>query len=214
MNWRAVSLTNGGYPVPADPDIPAWIKPALWSPEVYPGVTILVEAPADFHVRTIPERFLHGASPMEQQSGILVVVISPDDGAHHLQIQGWAASARPAALIPLDGAEEIRIAELRRFLKRLTGASVPGLPRSLSLRPYHVWRMADVICAYAGRVAGASQREIGRVLDPSVRAMNARQWDTSSQRARVGRLLKRAARLADRREYVTLLRPGRFRLRA
>ncbi|WP_157684839.1 DUF2285 domain-containing protein [Komagataeibacter europaeus] len=151
---------------------------------------------------------------MEQLPGILVVVISPNDGAHHLQIQGWTASARPAALIPLDGAEEIRIAELRRFLKRLTGASVPGLPRSLSLRPYHVWRMADVICAYAGRMAGASQREIGRVLDPSVRAMNARQWDTSSQRARVGRLLKRAARLADRREYVSLLRPGRFRLRA
>lgn len=214
MNWWAVSLTTGGYPVPADPDVPAWIQPALWSPEAYPGVTILVEAPEGFHVRTIPEHVLHGASPAEQQPGILVVIVSPDDGGHHLQIRGRAASARPAALIPLDGAEEIRIAQLRRFLKRLTGTSVPGLPRSLSLPPYHVWRMADVICAYVGRMAGASQREIGRVLDPSVRTMNARQWDTSSQRARVGRLLKRAARLADRREYVSLLRPGRFRLRA
>ena len=51
MNWWSSLLATGGYPVPAEPEIPAWIKPALWAPEFYPGVTIIVEAPTGFDAR-------------------------------------------------------------------------------------------------------------------------------------------------------------------
>ncbi|NHN89418.1 DUF2285 domain-containing protein [Acetobacter conturbans] len=154
-----------------------------------------------------------GSLSPEQGSGIVAFVLHDSDDCQHLQIRSPAARCRAAALIPLDGGEEIRIAELRRFLKRLTGTNVPRLPRKLSLSRYRAWQTADAICAYAGQTAGASQREIGRVLDPSVRSMNARQWDTSSQRSRVGRLLKMARRMTEGREYFSLLRPVRFRLK-
>lgn len=135
-----------------------------------------------------------------------------DGNTYRVQIRGPRARDRAAVLIPLDGGEELRIAEVRRFIRYLSGLPVPPLSRALGMPLYRAYFIADAICAYAGRRAGASHRDIGVVLDPSVRHMNARQWDTSSQRGRVGRLLRKATRLAEEREYLTLLRPARFRL--
>lgn len=195
-------LATGGYPVPADPDIPAWIEPALWAAEVYPGVIILVETPEGFEARRLPVAV--------SGSGEVAFVYRDGADTYRVQIRDAKACHRAAVLIPLDGGEELRIAEVRRFIRYLSGLSVPPLSRRLGLPLYRARFIADAICAYAGRQAGASQRDIGAVLDPTVRHMNARQWDTSSQRGRIGRLLRRATRLAEKREYLTLLRPARF----
>ncbi|KAA8383817.1 DUF2285 domain-containing protein [Acetobacter sp. DmW_136] len=206
-------LATGGYPVPAEPEIPAWIEPALWAPEVFPGVTILVEAPEGFDARRLPLMFLE-AMTAEQQGTTQTKSFSlhHDGNTYRVHIRDARARDHAAVLIPLDGGEELRIAEVRRFIRYLSGLPVPPLSRTLGLPIYRARFIADAICAYAGRRAGASHRDIGLVLDPSVRHMNARQWDTSSQRGRVGRLLRKATRLAEEREYLTLLRPARFRL--
>lgn len=140
------------------------------------------------------------------------LAVQQNGRVHRIQIYGVNAFHRAAVIIPLDGGEELRIAELRRFIRYLSGLPVPPLSRALGLPLYRARFIADAICAYAGRRAGASHRDIGVVLDPSVRHMNARQWDTSPQRGRVGRLLRKAVRLAEEQEYLALLRPVRFRL--
>lgn len=209
-NWWSSLLATGGYPVPAEPEIPAWIEPALWAPEFYPGVTIIVEAPAGFEARRLPV-ILFAAMAVERQ-GLQTqsLALHHDGNTYRVQIRDARAHDRAAVIIPLDGGEELRIAEVRRFIRYLSGLPVPPLSRTLGLPIYRARFIADAICAYAGRRAGASHRDIGVVLDPSVRHMNARQWDTSSQRGRVGRLLRKATRLAEEREYLTLLRPARF----
>lgn len=205
-------LGTGGYPVPAEPDIPAWIEPALWAPEFYPGVTIIVEAPVGFDARRLPVIFLEAMNTEQQGAQHKAFALRQDGNTYRVQIRDARARDRAAVVIPLDGGEELRIAEVRRFIRYLSGMPVPPLSRTLGLPLYRARFIADAICAYAGRRAGASHRDIGVVLDPSVRHMNARQWDTSSQRGRVGRLLRKATRLAEEREYLTLLRPARFRL--
>lgn len=212
MNWWSSLLATGGYPVPAEPDIPAWIQPALWAPEFYPGITIIMEAPAGFDYRRLPAIFLEAMTTEQQGPQSRTFALHHDGNTYTVQIRDARARDRAAVLIPLDGGEELRIAEVRRFIRYLSGLPVPPLSRTLGLPVYRARFIADAICAYAGRRAGASHRDIGVVLDPSVRHMNARQWDTSSQRGRVGRLLRKATRLAEEREYLTLLRPTRFRL--
>ncbi|MBV0888821.1 DUF2285 domain-containing protein [Komagataeibacter oboediens] len=173
---------------------------------------MLVEAPQGFDARHMPPTFPDATTATGPGWEGSACTMRHGDTLFRVEIRNAGARQRAAVLIPLDGGEELRIAELRRFIRYLSGLPVPPLSRALGLPLYRARFIADAICAYAGRRAGASQREIGAVLDPSVRQMNARQWDTSSQRGRIGRLLRKATHLADERKYLTLLRPSRFRL--
>ncbi|MBM9401100.1 DUF2285 domain-containing protein [Gluconacetobacter azotocaptans] len=173
-------------------------------------MTVFVAAPELFRVRPLPDDLFTGDRTAQAAPGVIAIVVPDATGEHRLHLFGPVARARPAALIPLDGGEDLRVGELRRLLKRIARQPVAALPRALRLPPYRVWRLADVLCAYAGRLAGASQRDIGCVLDPAVRAMTAREWDSSPQRSRIARLLRTAHGLTERRGYLTLLRPPRF----
>ncbi|MFT9089980.1 MAG: DUF2285 domain-containing protein [Gluconacetobacter sp.] len=175
-------------------------------------MTVFVAAPELFRVRPLPDDLFASGDTTHAAPGMIAIVVPDATGEHRLHLLGPTARVRPAALIPLDGGEDLRVGELRRLLRRIARQPVAALPRALRLPPYRVWRLADVLCAHAGRLAGASQREIGSVIDPAVRAMNARQWDSSSQRSRIARLLRTAHGLTERRGYLTLLRPARFTL--
>ncbi len=175
-------------------------------------MTVFVTAPDLFRVQPLPDALFAGDHTTQSAPGVIAVVLPDATGEHRLHLLGPGSRARPAVLIPLDGGEGLRVGELRRLLRRIARQPVAALPRALRLPPYRVWRLADVLCAHAGRLAGASQREIGSVIDPAVRAMNARQWDSSSQRSRIARLLRTAHGLTERRGYLNLLRPARFTL--
>lgn len=170
MNWWSSLLATGGYPVPAEPEIPAWIEPALWAPEFYPGVTVIVEAPTGFDSRRLPVILFASMATERQGLQSKSFALHHDGNTYRVQIRDAKARDRAAVLIPLDGGEELRIAEVRRFIRYLSGMPVPPLSRALGLPLYRARFIADAICAYAGRRTGASHRDIGVVLDPSVRA--------------------------------------------
>lgn len=206
------SRSDGGCPFPADPDAAAWDIPALWLPYVDAGITVLVAAPGNFDVRALPDALSARARASAASADGQHLVLAAETGVLRLHIVGQEAQRRPAALIPLDGGEDLRIGELRRFLRYAANRPVPTLPRALLLSRYRTWRLADVLRALAGNRAGASSRDIGMVIDPSVRFMTLREWEDSAQRSRVARLLGTARNMTDGSGYLSLLRPGRRRM--
>lgn len=94
-------------------------------------MTVIVEAPTAFEARRLPSSFLSTINAETQKAPSVSLAVQQNGIVHRIQIYGVNAFHRAAVIIPLDGGEELRIAEVRRFIRYLSGLPVPPLSRAL-----------------------------------------------------------------------------------
>jgi hypothetical protein len=95
--------------------------------------------------------------------------------------------------------QEIEIRHSKYAASRFAHEAAPALTRPKRLRAKRMLQ------AYDGRLAGASQREIAKVIF-KMPAISRDEWQSASQRFAVMALLRNARRMVDG-GYLTLLRP-------
>lgn len=179
--------------------------PALWLSEFDSTTTILSAAPPRFETVPLPSDFLRSASAREKLPDGIHASLAENSSEHRIHITTRTAFIRPAALIPIDGHEEERIMALRRLLRRVRGRSVKATPRQFEISPFRMWNYAEAIMVHDGTIAGASPRDIGAVMDPSVSTISSAEWDVHPLRKRIGRRLDLCRSMMNGR-YLDLVR--------
>ncbi|HEY0123218.1 MAG TPA: DUF2285 domain-containing protein [Rhizobium sp.] len=135
-----------------------------------------------------------------------MIVLDDGSGHHRVWLPTGGLPVRPAALVPLDEAFELRIHALKRLHRWVAGDVTGPLARTQQLTPYRRRRLVEMLRALDGHLSGAGSREIAAVLfDPSFRTLAAIDWKTDPYRMRVSRLLATAKAMMDG-GYLLLLR--------
>ncbi len=166
---------------------------------------ILVPAPDSF---TSARRFdwLSGVAAILGPDGHHVV-LQDRDGTHRLWLRGLRPAVKIAALVPLDDDVLLRLAGLLRLRRHLDGRPAGPVPRAWTITARLHRRLALMVRALDGHLAGASYREIAQALyGPS--AVAAYPWKISSIRGQTIRLVKDAT-VTMKGGYRKLLRGGR-----
>ena len=183
--------------------------PVIWCPEISPSTIILVPAPPGFD----------GAAPLDFASAgpILAdrrngddrhLVLGEPAGDHRLWLHGTDAAARPAILLPIDGALELRVEALWRFYRRLRGRLSGPPPRALQPTPLQRARLILLLQTLDLRLDGAGPRDIAAaLLDAEAATLPAVEWKSSATRRKANRLISDALALMNG-GYSKLLRGG------
>ncbi|WP_234729999.1 DUF2285 domain-containing protein [Acidocella facilis] len=118
------------------------------------------------------------------------------------------AARRPALILPLDAAFELRVMVLSRFYRRLRGRVAGPLPQALQLTPLRRARLILLLHALDFRLAGARPRDIAAALvDAREATLPALEWKSSAARRRTNRMIADAIGLMNG-EYRKLLCGG------
>lgn len=135
-----------------------------------------------------------------------------DDGLHHLLgaggqrrlqvLQSDPDAGALVAIIPLDQDGFARLDAVFRLLAQLHGRVVPDDKRLTYQKRLRAKRMLQ---AYDGRLAGASQRDIAKVIFRRTR-VSRDEWQSAPERYAVIRLIRDARALVEG-GYRSLLRP-------
>lgn len=103
-----------------------------------------------------------------------------------------------AAIIPLDGDLETRIATLLRFHRRLLGRPPGRLPRGWKLTPHRRDRLLRMIRAFDLKQGGASYRAVAIALgNAEAAALSATEWKISASRSWTIRLVHAARAMVN-----------------
>lgn len=129
-------------------------------------------------------------------------MLRAEAGDHHLWVCA-AAGVPLAVIVPLDPDFAVRLAAAARLHRALSRARSRGPPPPWRLTAQQRHQFAVTLRALDGRHAGASQREIARVLFG--RTIDGRAWLGSDLHSRVKRLLRTARGLVAG-GYLGLLR--------
>lgn len=115
--------------------------------------------------------------------------------------QFWVSPQTPvaaplAAIIPLDRAVPIRVDAVLRLWQRLVGQATP--PAAAPLTQQKRRRMILMVRALDGWQHRASYRDLAAaLLDTDVLRQSRREWQTSSRRAQIIRIVRDAIRHRD-----------------
>lgn len=192
----------GGCDFAADPELPAPKARVFWQPCADPAVVILSLAPS---VLTGNSSFpnLPQAHETHAQDGTHLL-LEPGT-SHRLQLlRTGPEGAAHAALIPLDADGFLRLEAVYRLLASAHGRKLPPDSR---LTHQRLRRAQLMLRAHDGREAGATQREIAKVLY-RLPPMSRDEWQSASQRYAVMALLRDARKMVEG-GYRALLRPRR-----
>jgi len=172
----------------------------FWSPAIAQDVAVL--APSPPHL-TLPPPELNWPPERARKEA--------EDGEHVLlggsaAVQLWRVDpscpdAGLAFVIPLDANLPARLASALDLWRRLQGEA----PRQAMLSPQRRRRLVDGLRALDARAAGASYREIARVLYGADRVPDGNAWKSHDLRSRTMRLVADATALM-RGGYRELLR--------
>ncbi len=203
-----ISPSPGGCLFPVDPDVPAWVIPALWAPEFDGTTAILSAVPADLKTRPLPPGLLLSAIVREVTPDGEHFILPHPSGDIRVLVTTGDAYLRPQGEIPFDGDEERRATALLRLIRYVRGRPIRGMPRRFKLSVARIWRYAEALVVHDGIEAGAPRQEIGSILDPSVSTISSAEWDAHPLRQRINRRLT-LARLMMSGRYLDLVRQRR-----
>jgi hypothetical protein len=201
--WRGA----GGCDFLRDPDVPAAQEPALWLPEIAPNTLILTPAPSGFEINATFDPAALGTVLADRVDGSdRHIVVGDASGDLHVWLQEVVAAERPAVILPLDDACELRIDIASRLYRRLRGKRTSLLPRALQLTPMQRTRLILLLHAFDFHDAGGGPRDIAAALiDTKEASLPAIEWKGSAARRKANRLIRDAITLVNG-GYLKLLR--------
>ncbi|WP_082496635.1 MULTISPECIES: DUF2285 domain-containing protein [unclassified Aminobacter] len=181
---------SGGFDFPANPDRPATKQPVYWTPEVDPGVILLINTPPLLADDADVVAALPPAVSMRDELGEHLRPLSAANSCQIALLYG-TDSARPlAAIVPLDAKAPERLSSLDRFLRSSKGSGVPDKRLTSSQRT----RLGHMLRALDGRIEGASHFEIAHALF-GPRFIVAEEWQDSPFRYTTLRLVRDGHRM-------------------
>jgi len=196
----------GGYDFVRDPDIPAAHEPAIWLPEHSPGTLILATAPPGFAANALEPGALGPLLADRSDADGRHVVIGDTSGGLHIWLKQTEAAQRPAVLLPVDDACELRLEIALRFIRRLRGQNIDLFPRLLRITSQHRARLTQLLHAHDIYRDGGGPREVAiDVFDSAQASLPSSEWKDSSARRKANRLIQDSIALVNR-GYLKLLR--------
>jgi len=203
------SPDSGVYDFAHDPDLPVGSAAVIWQPELSPTTVILEPAPEGFNrlVSVDPARLESITADRGVDDDRKLVVID-GVGEAHVLLRDDRTAERPAVLVPIDAAFELRVEVARRFVRLLRGKAGAPLPPALRLTPGKKRRLVQLLHAFDVHEAGGGPRDVAAIVLRSEHAkLPAVEWKDSHARRAASRLIREAIILVDR-DYLKLLRGG------
>ncbi len=176
----------GGYDFRADPALSADRQPVFWSAQALPSVLRLTSAVSDLAPVGRPMGGLFAAAATRIGDDGLHAVWVLDNGELRAWADASAQAGRPAVVLPLDDAIELRALTAIR-LWRLLNRLPPG-PDPVSITSAGRARLVQTLRVLDARHAGASLRDIAEALFQQ--RITGRAWQGSSLHARTKRLVR------------------------
>jgi hypothetical protein len=125
------------------------------------------------------------------------IVLADPDGAHRLWVRGNPDGQPVAAIVPLGGNIDTRIATVERFNRTLIGQRAGPLPAGWPLTPYRRTRVQQIIHALDLEAAGAGYRGVAAIRgNDEVLGLRAAALKASPERAWAYRILRDAHAMA------------------
>ena len=135
------------------------------------------------------------------------LILRTSSGDLHLAVHGPSLTGAFTVLIPVGDDLGLRIAAAARFDRVLRGRVAGDAPKPWRLTAQQRLRLAYALRALDGHLAGASQREIARVLFG--RAISGRAWVGSDLHSRTKRALTTGRQLMRGGYRALLAAPSR-----
>lgn len=174
----------------------------LWRPQANPATVVVGTAPAGYDPTPLDLMALrHSAQDVASHA-----ILHDPHGDLRLWLPDTEAVDRPAVILPLDEAFELRLDMTRRFHRRMHGHPAGPLPRALQITPMRRARLILLLHTLDFHLTGASRRTIAAaLLDSGEAALPAIEWKSSATRRKTNRLVSDAIALM-RGGYRRLLR--------
>lgn len=126
------------------------------------------------------------------------LILADTEGTHRFWLHGTETLRRPAILLPLDAAFDLRIEAMGRLYRHLRGRPAGPLPRALQLTTMRRARFILLLHTLDFRLAGAGPREIAAaLLDKEAAALPAIEWKSSATRRKANHLIHDALALMN-----------------
>jgi hypothetical protein len=123
----------------------------------------------------------------------------------HIRLRQPESAPRPAVLLPIDAASELRLQVALRFIRRLRGQRTALLPTALRLTKQQKARLVRLLHAFDIHDAGGGPRDVAtEVLASEQARLPSIEWKDSHARRAANRLIHDATALVDR-GYLKLL---------
>jgi hypothetical protein len=185
-------LAAGGCGFAHDPETLAGQEPIFWLPQNAPGILIVGQAPAGFVTDAPFDATVLGPVRADRMNADgRRVAIADTSSDFHVWLQDAPAELRPAVILPLDRACELRLDLALRFIRRLRGGHVTLLPRALRLTSIQRTRLIQMLHAFDVRSNGGGPRDIAaEVLDAKDATLPAIEWKSSATRRKANRLIR------------------------
>ena len=136
------------------------------------------------------------------------LTLRDDSGEAHLRLPTEPAARRPAVLVPLDEAFQLRFEAALHIARRLSGQPGALVPRALRLTSSQKRRLVQLLHAFDVRDAGGGPRDVAaKVLASDQATLPSTEWKDSHARRKANRLIRDAVSLVEH-DYLTLLRGG------
>lgn len=181
-----------------DPDAPSGSEQVFWLAQASPETLTIGAAPAEGGDPAALDLARIGARRSELRlGGRRHIALADPDGDIRITLLSEDALARPAAIVPLDAALDLRINALRRLARRRSGrARAP--PGESALTGLQRRRLIQLLKAHDIHEAGGGPREIAAAVVRSTQArLPATEWKDSAARRMANRLLREAIGLVD-----------------
>lgn len=199
-----------GLRVPVSPHKPAWVAPAIWSPNAAPATITLVGAVPDAPLG------LQGVDAILVDHGLSDgrhILIGDHERPYQIFLPGKFCEEAFYQVIR-DDQIGLRLTEILRLERKLAGLA----PRPCPLRPtefqnYRLNLLLDILDARygSGRAMLTTYDLAQAVIYPGMKIGRGAEWKASSQRRRTQRLIEEAEGLMNG-GYKRLLRRGAWQL--
>jgi hypothetical protein len=132
-------------------------------------------------------------------------VVGDTSGALHIWLRGDDAALRPAVVLPIDKAFEVRVDVALRLVHRLHGRHVSLLPPPLRLTLFQRRRLIQLLHAFDVHDGGGTPRDVAaEVLRSEHASLRSVEWKDSATRRKAVRLIRDSVALVNR-GYLKLL---------
>ena len=166
----------GGCVFPVDPDLPAWLAPAFWDPDIAPEVAVRGDG-GDILSRLAP----YARARHDGPDGIHLVLDSAAGPLRVVIVVDREPEAPGTWFIVDDGHLTTRLASVARFGRLLAGQTPGPLPSSLRLSPQQKLRQIRMLCIAEGRRMGVTAKRIAAGLyGADILRLSNREWHASS----------------------------------
>jgi hypothetical protein len=195
--WKRLP-SDGGCPFPCAPDLDPEGAPALWKPDLSTAIVVLDAAPIDATDALPVEPAALGEilTDVRLSSGRHLVI---DDGLgrHRLWLRNSTPGMHLAFVVANDARFDLRTALAKRLWRRMRGDAAGPLPPKCKPTPYQRHRLAQLLALLDADQAGATRQDMATLVTRGWCPLSSLDWQNSSMRRRVHRLVKEAVTLMN-----------------